>query len=123
MSKSRFLLLPLVGGLAVLAGCSAVGGGSCLKPPPAADTGDLPPLRIPVGLDAPDTRSAMKVPPPEERAVAPPPVSGCLENPPQIVNLLAPTEADRKKSDEAEAKSKKPGSKKRGGRPPGRPGL
>lgn len=122
MSKSRFLLLPLLGGLAVLAGCSAVGGGSCLKPPPAADTGDIQPLKIPLGLDAPDTRSAMKVPPLEQPAVAQPPVSGCLENPPQIVNLLAPTEADRKKSREAEGKSDKSG-KKRGKRPPGRPGL
>jgi uncharacterized lipoprotein len=116
MIKFRSILLSsLLGGVASLSGCSALAGRSCLKPPTPEEAGDLSPLHVPVGLDAPDTREALKIPPLEQPAVPPDP-SHCLEEPPMIVPLVPPSKAER----DAEKKD----SGKRQPKPVrGRPGL
>lgn len=59
---------------------------SCNKPQPYASAQSIPPLRVPSGLDAPDTHAALKIPPLNEPT--PPPRSlsePCLDEPPQFV--------------------------------------
>ncbi len=115
MTKTRLILLSsLLGSMALVTGCRTLAGNSCLKPPNAKDSQDNPPLRIPVGLDAPDTRAALKIPALDEPA-APPVASRCLEDPPLIAPLADPA-AD--KGSKAAEKPKR--SAKR--RPPGPPG-
>ncbi|MEO6078814.1 MAG: hypothetical protein ABIQ86_03435 [Steroidobacteraceae bacterium] len=101
MTKTRFMMvLSLLGGLALVTGCRSLGGSGCLAPPVQADTQDRPPLRMPAGLDAPDTREALKIPADMTAAVAP--VAGrCLEDPPQIVALSDPTAAQKQSKKEA----------------------
>lgn len=56
---------------------------SCHKQQPYMQAGSIPPLRIPAGLDAPDTTSALRLPALNEPA--PPPRKGlepCLDEPP-----------------------------------------
>jgi hypothetical protein len=103
MTKFRCLMLTsLLGSVALIGGCSALAGTSCLKPPGAADVQDRPPLRVPVGLDGPDTREALAIPALDVSAV-PPVATRCLEDPPLLTPLAAP-EAD--KEDEAVRKDK-----------------
>src|SRR5262245_34085595 len=71
--------------LALAAGCSSVVGGSCHKPQAYAQAGNLPPLRVPAGLDGPDTTEALEVPNLQEPEVALDPDGPCLEAPPAIV--------------------------------------
>jgi len=66
----------------LLAGCRSLGS-SCHDPKPYAQAQDLPPLRIPPGLDAPDTRNALRIP--KLDTPAPPPRKEgdpCLDEPP-----------------------------------------
>jgi len=71
--------------LASSAGCSWFHHGSrakCREPTIGANARNLPPLKVPSGLDAPDTRNAVKIPPltePEHpRGLKDP----CLSSPP-----------------------------------------
>jgi hypothetical protein len=82
----RPLLLTLAcASLALIAGCSSVVGGSCHKPQAYAAAGNLPPLRVPAGLDGPDTDEALEVPELSEPEVPLDPDGPCLEAPPAIV--------------------------------------
>jgi opacity protein-like surface antigen len=56
----------------------------CHDPPVTGDTRNFPPLRVPAGLDAPDTRNAIKVPPLPETASARLPDEPCLTDPPSF---------------------------------------
>ena len=49
----------------------------------------MPPIRVPVGLDAPDTRNAIKIPPLTEPQVARGPNAPCLSAPPNFGAPLA----------------------------------
>lgn len=71
--------------LAAVAGCRGVVGGSCHKPQAYAQAGNLPPLRVPAGLDGPDTTEALQVPDLQEPEVPLDPDGPCLEAPPAIV--------------------------------------
>jgi uncharacterized lipoprotein len=103
MTNFRCLMLTsLLGSVALVGGCSALAGTGCLKPPRAAETQDNPPLRVPVGLDGPDTREALAIPALDVSAV-PPFATRCMEDPPQLAPLAAPV-AD--KEDEAIKKDK-----------------
>jgi uncharacterized lipoprotein len=66
----------------LLAGCGAFQV-SCNDSTTYAAAEDLPPLKVPTGLEAPDTRAALKIPalnePERPRAAA----DECLENPPK----------------------------------------
>ncbi|HXS27642.1 MAG TPA: hypothetical protein VN730_08265 [Steroidobacteraceae bacterium] len=68
-----------------LAGChrGILRGHSCNKPQPYASAQSIPPLKLPPGIDAPDTHAALTIPPLNEPA--PPPRSPrepCLDEPP-----------------------------------------
>lgn len=56
---------------------------TCNKPQPYEAAQSIPPLKVPPGIDAPDTHAALKIPPLNEPA--PPPRSlrePCLDEPP-----------------------------------------
>ena len=74
------LLLPLVGGCHFFRGASAK---ACHSPHPYQKAQTVPPLKIPGGLDAPDTTNALHLPTLTDPG--PPPRSGkqpCLDEPP-----------------------------------------
>lgn len=56
----------------------------CHEPAIGGDSKDLPPLKVPAGLDAPDTRNAIKVPPLSEPEVPHLPSDPCLSQPPSF---------------------------------------
>jgi hypothetical protein len=92
-------------GLLPLAGCASLGHKhkshpACREPTVTGDVRNLPPLRVPPGLDAPDTRNAIKVPPLPETARARLPEDPCLSDPPSFGNLALGTAADAVKSSE-----------------------
>ena len=74
------LLLPLAGGCHIFRGASAK---SCHGPQPYQKATTVAPLKIPAGMDAPDTTNALRLPTLSEPP--PPPRSGkqpCLDEPP-----------------------------------------
>jgi uncharacterized lipoprotein len=84
--KSRIPLCLLIA-TAVLAssGCSRLFRATCVKPEDFASAVDRQPLKIPPGLDAPDARAALPIPPlnePERPRAAGEP---CLDAPPRYV--------------------------------------
>lgn len=73
-------LMPL---LLALDGCRTLRANSCHAPQPYASARSVAPLKIPAGLDSPDTTSALRIPALAEPA--PPPRKGkepCLDEPP-----------------------------------------
>lgn len=81
----RLLFLSAGTALLLLAGgCSSVVGGACHKPQPYAGAENLGPLRIPAGLNAPDTREAMLIPDLDVPEVPLDPDGPCLEAPPAL---------------------------------------
>jgi hypothetical protein len=91
MIRTRLLLTAvLCAGFAVLPGCKRLFASTCNKPQLYAQAQSLPPLRIPVGLDGPDTRAAMKIPdlnePEAPRGVNDP----CLQEPPAFTTASTP---------------------------------
>jgi hypothetical protein len=120
MTNLRCLkLTALLCGLVLAGGCSALAGTSCLKAPGAAETQDRPPLRVPVGLDGPDTREALAIPALDTSAV-PPFATRCLEDPPLLAPLTPPTEEKARKGSDKD-RPKRPNRGQVG--PPGRSGL
>lgn len=69
--------------LLALTGCKAFSG--CSKPGAYATAEDLPPLKVPVGMDGPDTRAALVVPPLQQPEIPLERLEGCLEEPPPMV--------------------------------------
>lgn len=79
----RFTSIGLAFAVLALAGCRAIVG-SCHDPAPYESAETAPPLEIPPGLDAPDTRNALQIPelkepPPPARKLGDP----CLDAPPK----------------------------------------
>jgi uncharacterized lipoprotein len=72
----------MLGTLALLGGCKRLLGANCNKPQVYATADSLPPLHIPVGLDAPDTRGALHVPELNEPEAPRGPKVACLDEPP-----------------------------------------
>ena len=68
--------------LLLLGGCKSTG--SCHKPHAYSDAESLPPLQIPVGLDGPDTRAAVRIPELTEPEVPRGKKDPCLEEPPKF---------------------------------------
>jgi uncharacterized lipoprotein len=86
MTNIRFMLAIAVASSLVLAsGCKSLRTRSCNKSEPYAAAQDLQPLKIPPGLDSPDTRAALLIPelnePEAPRAAEDP----CLDEPPAFV--------------------------------------
>jgi uncharacterized lipoprotein len=74
------LLLPLAGGCHLFRGATAK---ACHGPQAYQEARSMAPLKIPAGLDAPDTSNALRLP--QLNEPAPPPRSGkqpCLDEPP-----------------------------------------
>ena len=81
-------------GLLASGGCASLHHGRakkqhCPEPPVTEDIQNMPPIRVPVGLDAPDTRNAIKIPPLTEPQVARGPNAPCLSAPPNFGAPLA----------------------------------
>ena len=84
MMKNVLALL-CAGVFLLLGGCKALrGGGSCNKPQPYMAATSVPPLKIPQGLDAPDTASALKLPTLNEPVAPRSKKDPCLDEPPSF---------------------------------------
>ena len=93
MTASRPTLCLLIAATMVLGGCRALTGSNCHKPQAYEQAQDLPALEIPPGLDAPDTRGALRIPALNEPEAPRGPDDPCLEEPPPYSNapLTAPS--------------------------------
>lgn len=79
----------LIASSAALGGCSQVFKTTCARPQDYATAIDNKPLQVPAGLQGPDTRSALPVPPlaePERQRAASEP---CLDAPPKYATPAA----------------------------------
>ncbi len=79
MSRIHWSMSLAVLGLAGLAGCKSM---SCNTPPAYGNSESIPSLKVPVGLETPDTRSALKVPELDAPARPRTNAEGCLDDPP-----------------------------------------
>jgi uncharacterized lipoprotein len=92
MTKTFKTMLGVAVALAV-AGCHS-GGNVCEKPGIYTLAQSVPPLRIPVGLQTPDTRQALRIP--ELNVPEPPPRrkgDACLDEPPKYTTPSGPKPA------------------------------
>lgn len=80
--KRNHLLLTLAI-LASLAGCKALRS-NCHEPGAYSGARSIPPLVVPPGLEAPDTRGALRVPELQEPERPRGPSEPCLESPPKL---------------------------------------
>lgn len=88
MASNRLLAaLPL---MLLLSGCGSLFAISCAKPEDFASVVENPPLKIPAGRDAPDTRSALSIPPLDSPEAPRPADAPCLDTPPKFAPA-APT--------------------------------
>jgi hypothetical protein len=91
MTRPRIALTVLLcASFGVLPGCKRLFASNCSKPQAYAQAQSLPPLRIPVGLDGPDTRAAMKIPDLSEPEAPRGPKDPCLAEPPAFATASAP---------------------------------
>jgi len=87
----RPLLLSIAGvSLLLGAGCRTVSGGSCHKVQPYESAQSLPPLRMPTGMDGPDTSGALEIPQLNEPMAPLDPDGPCLDAPPAITAAPLP---------------------------------
>ena len=86
----NLLVVLLAGSLVLLPGCKRLLGGNCHKPQAYAAAQEVPPLRVPAGLDGPDTRAALKIPALEEPEAPRTAKDPCLEEPPSATTPAAP---------------------------------
>ncbi|MGC4028124.1 MAG: hypothetical protein QM696_04540 [Steroidobacteraceae bacterium] len=75
----------------MLPGCRVLGSSNtCNKPQEYQQAQDLPALHVPLGLDAPDTRAALRIPPLDQPPVAPRSEKDpCLDEPPAYASTPA----------------------------------
>ena len=90
MKHPPILPLLLVIAALPLAGCKLLGG-DCHKPGVYTEADSIPPLKVPPGLDAPDTRAALKVPDLTEPQRARGPNEPCLDEPPRYTEPKSKT--------------------------------
>ncbi len=92
-SFSRFGICVALVACVALGACRHRGVVTCAKPGGYEKAQSIAPLRIPSGLQAPDTRGALKIPELNEAAAAPLPAGQCLDTPPRYnpnARLVAP---------------------------------
>lgn len=88
MTPDRRILLPILCTcLALLGGCKSLTAKTCNNPQGYEDAHSVAPLQIPVGLDAPDTRNAMRIPELNEPVAPRGPEDPCLDEPPPYSNV------------------------------------
>ena len=80
--RLRRLAWPVLGTAALLltGGCHVLR--SCNNPATYSGAKQIPPLKMPVGLDGPDTSQAVKIPPLSEPELPRAADASCLEDPP-----------------------------------------
>jgi len=88
MIVPRSLLLLALLGLP-LTGCKLLRT-NCHKPEPYQQSTSLPPLKVPPGLDAPDTKGSLRIPELHEAAHVRGPKEPCLDEPPKYIPPPAP---------------------------------
>jgi hypothetical protein len=111
MAALRRMLLPLGAGVLLLAGgCKSM---SCNNPEAYSSAQEVPPLKMPVGLDGPDTTAALEIPALNEPEAPRTSSSACLEDPPVLDTTSAPPELRL-----PEAQSDAPRERSRLQRPP-----
>jgi hypothetical protein len=71
-----------LGALLLAGGCKSLG--SCNKPAAYSSAQEVPALKMPVGLDGPDTALALKIPPLAEPEAPRGANAPCLEEPPEM---------------------------------------
>lgn len=94
----RSSALKLVRALAVIAVVTTLSGcqswkifqGKCAMPEDFAGVVENPPLKIPVGKDAPDTRAALSIPSLDSPEAPRPADSPCIDSPPSILPPKSP---------------------------------
>lgn len=87
----RPLMLPIATlALLLAAGCSTLTGGACHKQQEYEQAQNLPPLRVPAGLDSPETEGALAIPVLNEPEVPLDPEGPCLEAPPALTEPPPP---------------------------------
>jgi|JRYE01.1.fsa_nt_gb uncharacterized lipoprotein len=74
---------------AALAGCKTPESG-CGAPPEYTNSDSIPPLKVPSGMDAPNTRGAMRVPELDTPERPRSPDEPCLDVPPKYVPPAKP---------------------------------
>lgn len=62
-----------------LTGCRSL---SCSPPPSTGEGDSIPPLEVPLGMEAPDTRNALKIPELDQPERPRTKADGCLDAPP-----------------------------------------
>jgi uncharacterized lipoprotein len=88
--KHQPMRVPLLLAIALfaLSGCSWMHHGKrsakCREPAVGGEAKNMPPLQVPSGLDAPDTRNAIKVPPLDEPERPHAKGDPCLSMPPNF---------------------------------------
>jgi uncharacterized lipoprotein len=83
--KKMLLLLGLLAIGVGITGCKALRRSSaCLKPGAYVGAQNVKPLVVPEGLDAPDTRGALRIPELKQPARARTATDGCLDAPPKF---------------------------------------
>jgi uncharacterized lipoprotein len=101
MYETRSKIILLLSLSLLLGACRNSPGASCAKPGLYVQAQSVAPLRIPGGLDAPDTRGALRVPDLNEPEAPRPAGTPCLDQPPRYApnaRLEAPpTEKQSKK--------------------------
>ncbi len=92
MRARRLSWLALAAGTLLLTGgCHVLG--SCNNPAAYSGAKEIPPLKMPVGLDGPDTTQALKIPPLDEPEVPRGADAPCLEDPPVWEGAAKPESA------------------------------
>ena len=82
MGVPRAPLLVLGAAALLLAGgCRSL---SCVNPETYSNAQEVPRLKMPVGLDGPDTKQALEIPALNEPEAPRDPEGGCLEDPPML---------------------------------------
>jgi len=95
MKTLRMMLLVFgAGTLLLAAGCRSTG--SCRNSQAYAEAQEVPVLKMPAGLDGPDTREALQIPPLTEPEAPRPAKGPCLEEPTPLVKPAAPAQTPAK---------------------------
>lgn len=91
--NSPMRILALAATLVMVSGCGRVFSSNCSRPAAYASAQSLPPLRIPLGLDAPDRRAALKIPDLNTPEIPREKGEPCLDQPPRYSNSARLTPA------------------------------
>ena len=104
-------VLALVSTAVLMVGCKGISS-SCSKPQAYATAENVPSLKVPVGLDGPDTRGALVIPDLNEPEAPRGPDSACLEEPPAFKSTgTSETASGESAEDEEPASTRRPGAR------------